>query len=424
MVSEREFRERRGATGLGNFEFPRRIRSNRSERYSFLGHRDSSQHWSERWAGNRGSSHLRWRCGPREPLSSDGDLHRGGKVGGSFTLFVDGLSNAISNRFLQHLFGGYGKVLDTFISRKRRPNKKCFFGFVRFAHRMEAQRAIANLNGYCRSGFKLTVSMAKYQKGGNPFKVISRPIRSFHQPRIQYTVAGPQISRRFGEHEKVVLTKMSTVGKNEKVIPILFNFYLSEKSDMALLKYDIVVENSKAILSEKALASSKAFEGDMAGLSSNSPTKRYPSVQEAVQRCEVRGPKNTQETTIAVVLKGVQGQNTKDTNKKVTPAQSSVEVVDCPEAAKHSCTKQGLSRGLEEVPVTVSPRAEAAKAADESSFIGLEAVTLQTKRCQSTNNIPTKIPKGKRKLLNSKEIAAYLGYFTSGASSADASRNS
>ncbi|CAO2832614.1 unnamed protein product [Amaranthus hypochondriacus] len=59
----------------------------------------------------------------------------------------------------------------------------------------------------------------------------------------------------------------------------------------------------------------------------------------------------------------------------------------------------------------------------DKEVILMKSDAVKTKRCENTKVSPTKKPKGKRKMLNSKEIAEYLGFFTSGPSQVDASRN-
>ncbi|CAO2822716.1 unnamed protein product [Amaranthus hypochondriacus] len=396
MGSEREFRERRSASVAGDFESARRRRKDGFHLNGFIGRRASSQHWSELWAGNRGASHLRWRCGPREPPSSGGDLHRGGKVGGSFSLFVDGLSKAFSNRFLQQLFGVYGKLLDTFISRKRKPNKKCLFGFVRYSHRREAEKAIADLNGCFRSGVRLSVSMAKYQKGGTPFKVKLVPMQSFYQPRKQTTFASPRDSRKFCEE---VQSKNSTVGKKENIIPVLFNFRLSEKSDLALLKYVIVVENSEVLISEAAMASIKASELAVSGLSSKSPTKMIKaSVQDAgnYQRHEDRVPGISimadSQTTVSGAGIGV-------------PKTNNIEY-----GAAHE-KEVSLDPAVIGVPSDPLPAVNAGEVSC-SSQPQMSATTLVF----STYSSPVKPKKisatgNRAKALNSRDVAKFLGFY-------------
>ncbi|KAL4385330.1 hypothetical protein GQ457_15G029650 [Hibiscus cannabinus] len=58
-------------------------------------------------------------------------------------------------------FGHHGDVIDAFIPTKRsRRGRK--FGFVRYASKMDADRAIARLNGFRLFGYRIEVSMAKF----------------------------------------------------------------------------------------------------------------------------------------------------------------------------------------------------------------------------------------------------------------------
>lgn len=116
--------------------------------------------------GHRGVSRHQWWRGPREPPPSGPSLRSRMVV----TLFVDGISNAITLPEIRKLFESEGRVADVYISGKKRKNKEDSFGFVRFYHERDAMSAIQKLNGATLHGCKLTVTVAKYKKGGTPVK--------------------------------------------------------------------------------------------------------------------------------------------------------------------------------------------------------------------------------------------------------------
>ncbi|CAO2840861.1 unnamed protein product [Amaranthus hypochondriacus] len=113
--------------------------------------------------GHRGVTRLPWGRGPREPPVLD----VGHKNPAITTLFVDGLPQGISSEWLWDMFSQYGRVVDVYVSRKRRTTTVAPFGFVRFKVRKSAVEAMENLNGEFVKGKKMYVSMAKYEKGGH-----------------------------------------------------------------------------------------------------------------------------------------------------------------------------------------------------------------------------------------------------------------
>ena len=82
------------------------------------------------------------------------------------TLFVDNLPNDMSPGWLVQLFKFDGRVMDAFVSRKRRRGRNNPFGFVRFSNEEEALKAVRNLHGTIVKGCKLEVTLAKYDRRG------------------------------------------------------------------------------------------------------------------------------------------------------------------------------------------------------------------------------------------------------------------
>ncbi|CAO2820974.1 unnamed protein product [Amaranthus hypochondriacus] len=92
-----------------------------------------------------------------------------------YSLFVDGVHRNMEKGWLHDVFSEYGRVVDIFISRKRRrSNPDEAFAFVRFSKKKEAEMAIDKLDQTMIKGKTLRVSMARYNKMG---KVVSDPVR-------------------------------------------------------------------------------------------------------------------------------------------------------------------------------------------------------------------------------------------------------
>ncbi|KAK8624738.1 hypothetical protein V6N13_089625 [Hibiscus sabdariffa] len=76
-------------------------------------------------------------------------------------LFVRNLPPALHWSGLWQIFGRHGDIIESYIARKvDRTSKR--FGFVKFKNRIEAERAIERLNGFCLYGFRLSVTEARY----------------------------------------------------------------------------------------------------------------------------------------------------------------------------------------------------------------------------------------------------------------------
>ena len=65
----------------------------------------------------------------------------------SLTMFVDNLPSSMTKSWLWQIFQYDGRVVDIFMSWKRRRNRQSPFVFVRFSKLTEARVAIKNLHG-------------------------------------------------------------------------------------------------------------------------------------------------------------------------------------------------------------------------------------------------------------------------------------
>lgn len=120
-----------------------------------------SRRGSDRVWSHRGEPIFTGKYGLREPHSSRQRLHHEGWV----SLFIDNIHRETTVQELRSLFNKAGVVVDTYISSKKRSNKKTLFGFVRFRKHEEGDRAIRELHGRSLKGESLTVSWARFVKG-------------------------------------------------------------------------------------------------------------------------------------------------------------------------------------------------------------------------------------------------------------------
>ena len=84
----------------------------------------------------------------------------------SHTVFEDNLPSAMTKAWLWQIFQFGGKVVDVFMSWKKRRTSQTLFAFVRFSKLMDAQLAIKNLNEIEIRGCKVLVTMAEYRRNG------------------------------------------------------------------------------------------------------------------------------------------------------------------------------------------------------------------------------------------------------------------
>ncbi|CAO2820369.1 unnamed protein product [Amaranthus hypochondriacus] len=165
--------------------------------------------------GHRGYSRLPWRRGPREPLLPQLGSPNDGR---SFTtLFIDGLYRELSPAYLKSLFEQHGAVEEVFISKKVRNNRKDAFGFVRYGSAEKADLAIRKLNGHVISDARISVSYAKYQKGGSPFSK-ELPVRKKKSTSSKERWIKKPALRDDRKYVEVVLGKQKTISEQEKAL--------------------------------------------------------------------------------------------------------------------------------------------------------------------------------------------------------------
>ncbi|KAL4273543.1 hypothetical protein GQ457_13G005570 [Hibiscus cannabinus] len=91
---------------------------------------------------------------------------------GIVTVFVSNLPPRFHWKGLWETFAHHGEVVDAFIPLKKSKDGKRF-GFVRFSSRADAQRAISRLNGLVLYGFRILVSLARYNVRNSFWKKVS-----------------------------------------------------------------------------------------------------------------------------------------------------------------------------------------------------------------------------------------------------------
>ncbi|XVF82058.1 hypothetical protein PTKIN_Ptkin16aG0012900 [Pterospermum kingtungense] len=89
---------------------------------------------------------------------SGGDALKGDWIANLHTVFINNLSCRVSRKVLWDLFNIYGRVADVYIKYSR--NRSYTFAFVRYWLDLESKRAIAEANGRCIDGRRISVNKA------------------------------------------------------------------------------------------------------------------------------------------------------------------------------------------------------------------------------------------------------------------------
>ncbi|XP_057443890.1 uncharacterized protein LOC130736053 [Lotus japonicus] len=74
-----------------------------------------------------------------------------------YPLFIDGIADSVDYFQVRELFLQQGKLTNVFLQRKRKSGRKFRFGFVRYAHKDDAVRAMELLDGVRLGGAYLSV---------------------------------------------------------------------------------------------------------------------------------------------------------------------------------------------------------------------------------------------------------------------------
>ncbi|GMI71985.1 hypothetical protein HRI_000867800 [Hibiscus trionum] len=78
----------------------------------------------------------------------------------STTLFIDNISSALHWKGLWFAFARHGDIVDVFVPRKRSKSGRRF-GFVRYAKKADAMRAIERLHRFTLFGSHISVTLAR-----------------------------------------------------------------------------------------------------------------------------------------------------------------------------------------------------------------------------------------------------------------------
>ncbi|KAK8606598.1 hypothetical protein V6N13_030876 [Hibiscus sabdariffa] len=103
------------------------------------------------------------------------------------TLFVHNISEKLHWKGLWAAFGHHGEVLDAFIPKKRsRKGKR--FGFVRYATKTDAGRAISRLHGFILFGSRISVTYSRFKQRTTFWKKVNNSISlgGHESKRVRY----------------------------------------------------------------------------------------------------------------------------------------------------------------------------------------------------------------------------------------------
>ncbi|KAK8675404.1 hypothetical protein V6N13_033471 [Hibiscus sabdariffa] len=109
------------------------------------------------------------------------------------TIFIHNLPEKMHWKGLWATFGHHGDVIDAFIPTKRSIRGRKF-GFVRYASKTDADRAIARLNGFRLFGYRIEVSIAKFESRTSYWKKVNRGQTS--EARYQKVPVKTQMEQR------------------------------------------------------------------------------------------------------------------------------------------------------------------------------------------------------------------------------------
>ncbi|MED6155436.1 hypothetical protein PIB30_005287 [Stylosanthes scabra] len=154
----------------------------------------------------------------------------------SYTVFVDNLPANTTKQWLVRVFNSVGRVVDTFLSMKKRAKNPLRFAFVRYATIREAGYAVEQFDGWLIWGIRLTVTESRYRRedsepngrsgdGGNANDIMERQ-RSYKDV-LETGRKGVEMVEMNKENE------MQTVGNSK--IYLQSNNDMLEKLDRAIV---------------------------------------------------------------------------------------------------------------------------------------------------------------------------------------------
>ncbi|KAJ3673422.1 hypothetical protein LUZ60_006796 [Juncus effusus] len=118
----------------------------------------------------------------------------------TYSLLVLNLTFRTTADDLYPLFDRYGEVVDIYIPRDRRTGDSRGFGFVRYKHVDEAQKAVDRLDGKTVDGREMMVQFAKY--GPNAERIQKgRIVEGMSKPRGRSRSRSPRRSEEYSRGE-------------------------------------------------------------------------------------------------------------------------------------------------------------------------------------------------------------------------------
>ncbi|KAL4388714.1 hypothetical protein GQ457_09G011480 [Hibiscus cannabinus] len=127
------------------------------------------------------------------------------------TVFVSNLPQRLHWKGLWATFAHHGDVVDAFIPMKKNNDGKRF-GFVRFSKKIDAQRAISRLNGFVLFGYRIFVSLARFNVRNKFWRKVSSKVNLEDKDGdfIQVSNESPSPDCVEGIIDKVVLERLSS----------------------------------------------------------------------------------------------------------------------------------------------------------------------------------------------------------------------
>lgn len=130
-----------------------------------MGGGDWAPSWTDRRRERRQRSQLEGVNKGKEMMKMSGGNNLSPK-----TLFIDGLDDLVSYNQIKESFSIYGRLLGVYVQRRRKLHRQFKFGFVKFAHAVDASVAKEGMNKKKIQGKTILVTNAKF-----PLKVRSTP---------------------------------------------------------------------------------------------------------------------------------------------------------------------------------------------------------------------------------------------------------
>ncbi|XP_057425873.1 uncharacterized protein LOC130719256 [Lotus japonicus] len=139
-----------------------------------------------------------------------------------YPLFIDGIADSVDYFQMKDLFKQHGMLTNVFLQRKRRSGRKFRFGFVRYAKKEDAVKAMEFLDGVRLGGAYISVKpeISAGKKGKSSSRRCSVPGVSLASEML------PRIQRTFKDHTTSVFAASGYLEAREVVgdpVPALYD---------------------------------------------------------------------------------------------------------------------------------------------------------------------------------------------------------